>query len=95
MDMSLFLKRVVSITLFNKGQASRQLKRVQDEGALVVIKNNTPIAVIVSPEEYVTLRLLSRKCKKEIAINGVVSSDKISKLIKQIDAYDERDELNV
>ena len=92
MDISLFIKRVVSITLFNKGQASRQFRRVQDEGSLVVIKNNSPIAVIVSPEEYEALRSLSRICKQEIATNSnLIFSDKITEIIKQIDNLDERE----
>lgn len=93
MDMSLFLKRVVPITLFNKGQASRQFRRVQEEGSIAVIRNNIPIAVIISPEEYEILRSLSRICKQELAQNGVISSERISEMIKRIDALDKRDKV--
>ncbi len=46
------LDDLVSVTMFNKGHASKIFDRVKAEGQLVVLKNNTPAAVIVSPEEY-------------------------------------------
>ena len=47
-----FMHRLVPITQFNKGQASRIFDRVRDERQIIVLKNNTPSAVIISPEEY-------------------------------------------
>lgn len=47
-----FMNRLVPITQFNKGQASRIFDRVRNERQIVVLKNNTPSAVIISPEEY-------------------------------------------
>lgn len=47
-----FMNRLVPITQFNKGQASRIFDRVRDERQIIVLKNNVPSAVIVSPEEY-------------------------------------------
>jgi len=46
------LKSIVSITQFNKGQASKIFDRVRTERQLVVLKNNTPTAVILSTEEF-------------------------------------------
>jgi PHD/YefM family antitoxin component YafN of YafNO toxin-antitoxin module len=46
------LNCLVPITLFNRGQASKIFDRVKSEGQLVVLKNNSPEAVILSPEEY-------------------------------------------
>ena len=46
------LKQLVPITQFNKGKASQLFSRVQKGETLVVIKNNTPVAVVISPEEY-------------------------------------------
>ncbi len=46
------LKSLVSVTQFNKGQASKIFDRLRTERQLVVLKNNTPSAVILSPEEY-------------------------------------------
>ncbi|MDR1727797.1 MAG: type II toxin-antitoxin system Phd/YefM family antitoxin [Acidobacteriota bacterium] len=49
------LNSLVSITQFNKGQASKIFDRLRTERRLVVLKNNIPAAVILSPEEYVRL----------------------------------------
>ena len=46
------LKSLVPITQFNRGQASRIFDRLHTESQLVVLKNNQPAAVILSPEEY-------------------------------------------
>lgn len=46
------LKSLVPITQFNRGQASRIFDRLHTENQLVVLKNNQPAAVILSPEEY-------------------------------------------
>ncbi len=45
-------KSLVSISQFNKGQASRIFDRLHTEDQIVVLKNNKPEAVIVSLEEY-------------------------------------------
>ena len=42
-----FMNRLVPITQFNKGQASRIFDRVRDERQIIVLKNNTPSAVII------------------------------------------------
>ena len=49
------LNSLVSITQFNRGQASRIFDRLRTERQLVVLKNNQPAAVILSPEEYTRL----------------------------------------
>jgi len=46
------LKRMVPITLFNRGQATKIFDRVKSEGQLVVLRNNTPEAIILSPDEF-------------------------------------------
>ncbi|OYO67859.1 prevent-host-death family protein [Lachnotalea glycerini] len=46
------LNSLISITQFNKGQASKIFDRLRTERQLVVLKNNAPSAVILSPEEY-------------------------------------------
>lgn len=49
------LKRMVSITQFNRGQATKIFSRVKKEGEIIVLKNNEPEAVIISPEEYIRM----------------------------------------
>ncbi|MCD8373887.1 MAG: type II toxin-antitoxin system Phd/YefM family antitoxin [Oscillospiraceae bacterium] len=45
-------KSLVSISQFNKGQASRIFDRLHSEPQLIVLKNNQPTAFILSPNEY-------------------------------------------
>jgi PHD/YefM family antitoxin component YafN of YafNO toxin-antitoxin module len=46
---------MVSITQFNRGQATKIFSRVKNEGEIIVLKNNEPEAVIISPEEYIRM----------------------------------------
>lgn len=56
MDTSNILKSLVSITQFNKGQAAKIFDRLKTERRIIVLKNNAPSAILLSPDEY--LRLL-------------------------------------
>lgn len=49
------LKQMVSITQFNRGQATKIFSRARKEGQIVVLKNNEPEAIILSPEEYIRM----------------------------------------
>ena len=46
------LDSLVPITQFNRGQASRIFDRLHTESQLIVLKNNQPAAVILSPAEF-------------------------------------------
>ncbi len=46
------LQRLVPISQFNKGQAAKIFDRLHSEKELIVLKNNQPSAIILSPEEY-------------------------------------------
>ena len=46
------MNSLVSVTQFNKGQASKIFDRLRTERQLIVLKNNAPSAVILSPKEY-------------------------------------------
>jgi antitoxin StbD len=46
------VNNLVSITQFNKGQASKIFDFVKTKRWLIVLKNNNPSAVILAPEEY-------------------------------------------
>lgn len=50
-----FLQSMVPISQFNKGQAAKIFDRLHSEKELIVLKNNQPSAVILSPEEYTRL----------------------------------------
>lgn len=49
------LNSLVPISQFNKGKATQIFDRLRTEKELVVLKNNQPSAVILSPEEYTRL----------------------------------------
>lgn len=49
------LQSLVPISQFNKGQAAKIFDRLHTEKQLIVLKNNQPSAVILSPEEYARL----------------------------------------
>ena len=49
------LNSLVPITQFNRGQASRIFDRLHTEKQLVVLKNNQPESVILSPAEFFRL----------------------------------------
>jgi len=55
MDTGNLLKSLVSITQFNKGQAAKIFDRLKIERRIVVLKNNAPSAIILSPDEYLRL----------------------------------------
>lgn len=46
------LNRLVPISQFNKGQAAQVFERLQQEPRLIVLKNNVPAAVMLSPSEF-------------------------------------------
>lgn len=49
------IRNTVSISQFNKGFAGKIFEEVKETGAKLVMKNNHPEAVIMSPEEYLRL----------------------------------------
>ncbi len=46
------LKSFVPVTMFNRGKASQIFDRLHNENRLIVLKNNQPSAIILSPTEY-------------------------------------------
>ena len=49
------IQNSVPISNFNKGMAGKIFADVRRNGPKVVIKNNTPECVLMSPEEYISL----------------------------------------
>ena len=54
-DMTNAITNTISISLFNRGLAGKVFEDVKKSGAKVVIKNNAPECVLLSPDEYVKL----------------------------------------
>ena len=59
------LNNLVSITMFNQGQASKNFSRLHDEKQIVVLKNNVPTAILLSPDEYDRLLNLAKHGEKK------------------------------
>lgn len=63
------LRNTIPISLFNKGMAGKIFKSVKENGSKVVMKNNVPECVLMSPESYLamtenwkTLNCLHSRC---------------------------------
>ena len=46
------LNNIISISDFTRGKAGAAFERVRAGAPVIVVRNNTPAAVMVSPEEY-------------------------------------------
>lgn len=46
------LDSIVPISRFNKGEASKIFDEVDKTGVKIVVKNNIPTGIIISPEKY-------------------------------------------
>jgi PHD/YefM family antitoxin component YafN of YafNO toxin-antitoxin module len=70
------MKSIIPITRFNKGEASRIFEEVENSGTKVVMKNNRPACVLMSPEKYESLmEMLSDYILLEEAENRMAHFD--------------------
>ena len=46
------MNAMVPITRFNKGEAAKIFEEVESTGTKIVVKNNRPTCVLVSPSQY-------------------------------------------
>lgn len=88
MDISRFIKNIVSITLFNKGKASQMFSRVKEGETLVVVKNNSPVAIILSPDEYELLQKFPKVYMKEIKAGNTSNSSELDQLLATLTQFD-------
>ena len=88
LDISRFIKNIVSITLFNKGKASQMFSRVDKGETLVVVKNNKPVAIILSPEEYELLQAFPKTYTKELQSGNASKSPELDTLISRLMIFD-------
>ena len=95
MDISRMINHIVPITQFNKGKASQLFSRVNHGETLLVIKNNSPVAVILSPEEYELLRKVTRMCTKSYETGNNAYSSELIALLNHLKDLDENGEKNV
>lgn len=92
MDISNLCKCIVSITQFNKGKASQNFARAISGESLLIIKNNAPVAVVLSLEEYRLLRSFSKLCKKYADTGSAINEEELKSLLKTLEAFDKGDE---
>ena len=89
-----FLARLVPITQFNRGQASKIFDRLHSEPELFVLKNNQPSAVILAPDEYTRLTeieenyILLLEATKRLAANDGKSAIPVADVMKHFGITD-------
>ncbi|MDO4286289.1 MAG: type II toxin-antitoxin system Phd/YefM family antitoxin [Eubacteriales bacterium] len=49
------MRSIIPITRFNKGEANRIFDEVASSGTKIVMKNNRPACVLMSPDQYESL----------------------------------------
>ena len=50
-----FIENIVPVSDFSHGKAANIFRRVTDQAPVTVVKNNRPVAVITTPEEFAYL----------------------------------------
>ena len=64
MSLAMPLNKTVPITAFNRGKAGQIFSEVKKTGMTVVMKNNEPECVLLSPAQYESL--LDAQCDAEL-----------------------------
>lgn len=86
MNIRSAIENTISISQFNRGLAGKIFDEVKRQGAKVVMKNNSPECVLLSPEEYIRLldevndaRLLAAATQRMSTFNpsAVISQEQV------------------
>ena len=83
------LHSLVSITQFNKGQASKIFDRLKTENQLIVLKNNLPSAIILSPEEYERILEIEENYKLLLMATERISNNNLENAISESDVLEQ------
>jgi PHD/YefM family antitoxin component YafN of YafNO toxin-antitoxin module len=96
------ITNTIPISNFNRGQAGKIFEDVKQNGAKVVMKNNTAECVLLSPDEYIRLmdevndaRMLTLATKRMAHYNpdSVISADEMNRRLgitdEELDDYNE------
>ena len=76
MSVMNIMKSIVPITRFNKGEANRSFDEVEASGTKIVMKNNRPVCILMSPAQYETLmEMLSDYITREEAERRMIDYD--------------------
>jgi len=103
MNIITALENTIPISQFNRGLAGKIFSEVRQSGAKVVMKNNSPECVLLSPEEYVRLMdevngarllLLAAQRMEQYDAESVIPADAVQSGLGITDAeLDEMDEV--
>ena len=76
MSVMSVMKSIVPITRFNKGEANRIFDEVEATGTKIVMKNNRPACILMSPSQYEALmEMLSDYIMREEAERRMADHD--------------------
>ncbi len=64
-----FINAIVPITRLNRGEANKVFEEVAECGFKIVVKNNKPICVLLSPERYETIMNLLAEQERILEAN--------------------------
>lgn len=83
------IRDTIPISMFNRGLAGKIFEEVRKAGAKVVMKNNLPECVLVSPEEYAQLIDELNDARLLAAVSQRMASFDPSTLVTQ-EEFDQR-----
>lgn len=84
------MNSMVPITRFNKGEATKIFEEVEIAGTKIVVKNNKPACVLISPSQYESLMetlsdyMLYTETEKRMANNNPSENISHEDLMKEL-----------
>ena len=96
------MNSMIPITRFNKGEASKIFEEVELTGTKIVVKNNKPACVLISPTQYESLMemlsdyMLYTEAENRMANNNSDENISHEDLMKELDiTQDDLDAVDV
>lgn len=85
------MDRLVPISKLSQGKAAQVLNQVTDEREIIILKNNQPKAVIISPDQFKSYAELAEICHTIIEEKLVSEEEaqRIRALLKKTKLYTE------
>jgi|WetSurMetagenome_2_1015567.scaffolds.fasta_scaffold1501264_2 antitoxin StbD len=77
------LNRLVPISLFNQGKAAKVFSRLKDARQLVVMKNNVPAAIMLSPDEYERLSQIAENYQLLLMAQARLQNNNLSNAVSE------------
>ena len=84
------MNSMIPITRFNKGEATKIFEEVEIAGTKIVVKNNKPACVLISPSQYESLMetlsdyMLYTEAEKRMANNNPSENISHEDLMKEL-----------